>query len=178
MQDPCKWHRAVAYIYRTALFERCLAKLSKRGGTATEAAKKAEEFISSIMSGGASHGRKKFSYTWNGEYRIKHCKKINLVGAYRLVFIEKDGGYVLLYAGSHDDCFRWIERNKGLTCEVDHPSNAVRTSGGSTKQGDSLPEGVLEEREFVKRYEEEFMSRVDENMLLRVFSGWSRESEE
>ncbi|MFZ2411910.1 MAG: hypothetical protein WAW23_10095, partial [Candidatus Methanoperedens sp.] len=72
-------------LYRTPQFERCLDDLRReKGGAAVMAAKKVDEFMSCLVSGD-EHTRKKFSYTWNGEYRIKHCRKIDLVDAYRLV---------------------------------------------------------------------------------------------
>jgi len=137
-------------------------------------AKKVDEFISCLASGGDKHTRKKFSYTWNGEYRIKNCKKIDLVGAYRLVLIQKDHCFVLLYVGSHDDCFRWIERNKGLSYEVDHTTHAITVIQDAVEGADVLPEDVLEAKKFMERYEQELMRQLDDDLLARIFSGWCR----
>ena len=135
------------------------------------AARKVDEFICCLVSGD-EHTRKKFSYTWNGEYRIKHCKKIDLVGAYRLVLIQKDNYFILLYAGSHDDCLRWIERNKGLTYEVDWAANAMSIVRDSHNDADELPEDVLEEKIFVERYEKKLLEQLDDELLARIFTGW------
>jgi hypothetical protein len=141
------------------------------------AARKADEFISCLIRGG-DHTRKKFSFTWNGEYRIKNCKKIDLVGAYRLVLIQKDSCFIFLYAGSHDDCFRWIERNKGLSYEVDQMTHAINVILDSGADGDVLPEDVLEEKRFVEQYEQRLMKQVDDDLITRVFSGWCRSDQD
>jgi hypothetical protein len=73
----------------------------------------------------------------------KNCRKIDLVGAYRLVLIQKDQHFIFLYAGSHDDCFRWIEGNKGLTYTIEHSGNVVTISGESSEQDDDLPPDIL-----------------------------------
>jgi len=88
-------------------------------------AKKADDFIMSLSHNNGASEREKFSFTCNGEYRIKNCKKIDLIGAYRLVMINKDNRFILLYIGSHDECFRWIERNKGLSYEIDYSTEAI-----------------------------------------------------
>ena len=164
-------------VYRTPQFERCLDDLRReKGGTAAMAARKVDEFITGLVSDGDNEGRIKFSYTWNGEYRIKNCKKIDLVGAYRLVLIQKDLHFIFLYAGSHDDCFRWIEGNKGLTYTIEHSANVVKLSRESSEQHDDLPPDVLEQRKFIEQHEEEFMRQLDENTLLRIFPGWYKGS--
>jgi len=165
------------FVYRTPQFERCLEDLRwEKGGSAAMAARKVDEFIRSLVSGD-EHTRKKFSYTWNGEHRIEHCKKIDLVGAYRLVLIQKDQHFIFLYAGSHDDCFRWIERNKGLSYEVDdatHTSIIVPEAG---KERDT-PGDVLEEKIFVERYEKKLMEQLDDDLLARIFPGWSKNDQD
>lgn len=135
------------------------------------AARKADEFISGLVNGGNNHVRKKFSFTWNGEYRIKNCKKIDLAGAYRLVLIQKDHYFVLLYVGSHDDCLRWIERNKGITYEVEQATQVVKISRDSIQRDDSLPKDVLEEKRYVKKCEEKLRKQLDDNILCKIFSG-------
>jgi len=77
------------YVYLTAQFERCLADLRKKGGTASDAAERIDVFIQNLMRNGNGTGREQFRYTRNGEYRIRHCKKISLGCGYRLVLIKK-----------------------------------------------------------------------------------------
>ena len=77
------------YVYLTAQFERCLVDLRKKGGTASDAAERIDVFIQNLMRNGNGTGREQFRYTRNGEYRIRHCKKISLGCGYRLVLIKK-----------------------------------------------------------------------------------------
>jgi len=161
-------------LCKTPLFERCLDDLRRKGGTASDAAGRIDVILRNLVQSGDGTEREKFRYTRNGEYRIRHCKKISLGCGYRLVFIQKDSCYVLLYAGTHDDCLRWIERNKGLSYEVDHTTHTISVVQDAGADGDVLPEDVLEARQFVERYERELMKHLDDDLLARIFSGWCR----
>jgi mRNA-degrading endonuclease YafQ of YafQ-DinJ toxin-antitoxin module len=162
----------VYFLCKTSQFERCLDDLRKKGGTATDAAERIDEILRNLMHTADRPEREQFRYTRNGEYRIKHCKKISLGCGYRLVFTQKDGCYVFLYAGSHDDCFRWIERNKGLTYELDWAANSMSIVHTTDKDADELPEDVLEEKIFVERYEKKLMAQIDDELLASIFTGW------
>jgi hypothetical protein len=165
-------------LYKTPLFERCLDDLRRKGGTASDAAGRIDVFVRNLVQSDNCTKREKFRYTRNSEYRIRHCKKISLGCGYRLVFIQKDSCYVLLYAGTHDDCFRWIERNKGLSYEVDHSTHAVSVVQDAGADGETLPEDVLEAKKFVERYERELMRQLDEDLLAKIFSGWYRNDQQ
>ncbi|MEW6110364.1 MAG: hypothetical protein AB1632_14530 [Nitrospirota bacterium] len=164
----------IIYLHRTPLFDRCLDNLRKRKGTASMAAKKVDEFVGALTQQKVWRERKKFGFTWNGEYRIKNCKKIDLVGGYRLICIKKDRHLVLLYVGSHDECFRWIERNKGLTYGVDRATDPVSVLHDGSRQVCSLPEDVLEEQKYIEEYEDKLMKRIDENVLCKIFPGFHK----
>jgi hypothetical protein len=161
------------FLYRTPLFDRCLDNLRAKGGTASVAARRVDEFMQLIRQDG-DRVREKFSFTWNGEYRIKHCRKIDISCGYRIVCIKRDCHLILLYVGSHDDCFRWIERNKGLRYDINPETIGVRLECEKRYQDDALPADVLEETEFVREYEESFMRQLDDEMLLRIFPGWQK----
>ena len=162
------------HLYRTPQFERCRTDLRKKGGSASEAAESIDAFIQNLMRNGNGTGREQFRYTRNGEYRIRHCKKISLGYGYRLVLIQKDGCYIFLYAGSHDDCFRWIERNKGLSYGMDWASDSVDTVRETRERAaDDLPDDLLEEKTFTEQYEKKIMEQLDDNTLARIFSGLS-----
>jgi hypothetical protein len=155
------------YIYRTVVFERCLADLRNRKGTALMAARKVEEFLQ-FLTQEVQSPREKYRLTSNGEHRIKNCKKIDLVGGYRLVCIQKDNHLALLYVGSHDDCFRWIERNKGMKYETDDPIHEVRVRRYE-QPCDPLSQEYLDERRFLAEYEENLMKRIDDKVLTNIF---------
>jgi hypothetical protein len=161
----------VLFVHRTAIFDRSLEDLSRKGGTASVAARKADEVIRLITRTEGKGVREQFRFTRNGEYRIRYCRKYDLGGGYRLVFLRKDSHLVLLYVGSHDDCFRWIERNKGLTYEIDDTTHAIRVICDAPTKDDSILHDVIEEERLVDEYEAALMSRIDDNVLRKIFSG-------
>jgi hypothetical protein len=56
--------------------------------------------------------------THQGESRIRHCVKYDLVGACRLVTIQHQGLCICLFVGTHDDSSAWLEKNRGLVPTV------------------------------------------------------------
>ncbi len=52
--------------------------------------------------------------TNHGESRIQHCIKYDLQGACRLITVQHNDVCFLMFAGTHDDCTDWLERNKGI----------------------------------------------------------------
>ena len=161
-------------LYKTPLFERCLDDLRRKGGIASDAAERIDVILRNLVQSEGNTEREKFRYTRNGEYRIRSCRKIALGCGYRLVFIQKDSCYVILYAGTHDDCFRWIERNKGLSYEVDYTTHTISVVQDAGEGADVLPEDVLEAKKFVEQYEQKLMRQLDDDLLARIFSGWCR----
>lgn len=160
----------VTEIQRTALFERCLDDLLKKGGAAGTAAKKAEEFILAVTGEDGQSLREKFSFTRHGEARIKNCRKVDLGGGYRIICLFKDGRLVLLYAGSHDDCSRWLMRNRRMNYKFDN-AGKLSTARKFEPQKEPVPENPAEDCQLADWYESELMSKIDDAMLRKVFSG-------
>ncbi|MGO9378122.1 MAG: hypothetical protein ACLPN1_16095 [Dissulfurispiraceae bacterium] len=161
----------ILFVHRTPIFDRCLNDLRDRGGTDSLAAKRVDEIICSLTSRGNESAKDRFRVTRKGERRISNCKKIVLGCGYRLVCMQKDSHLVLLYVGPHDDCFRWIEHNKGLDYETEDLTRAIKVLCDSDATANHLPEDVLEERKFAEAYEADLMSRIDDDVLYMVFSG-------
>ncbi|MCM2359090.1 MAG: hypothetical protein NDI77_13140, partial [Geobacteraceae bacterium] len=42
------------------------------------------------------------------------CFKYDLGNGYRIIAVRDEDALILLYIGSHDDCDRWLEHNRGL----------------------------------------------------------------
>jgi hypothetical protein len=161
----------ILFVHRTSLFERCLDDLRGQGGTASFATIRVDEIIRNITDQENRPARERFRFTRKGEYRISKCRKIALGCGYRLVCIQKDCHLVLLYVGTHDDCFRWIERNKGYEYDIDDVTKAVQISCDRISHENRLPEDVLEERKFAEAYETALMSKIDDDVLYKVFPG-------
>jgi len=159
-------------LHRDPLFDRTLQELRSKGGYAAVAAGKADAFIA-VLSGGAGAGdRDKFRFTRKGEYRIKNCRKLDLGCGYRIVCIQKDQRLVLLYIGTHDDCFRWIERHR--TAEYDLESvaeDAWMQVGDGRPAGRTSREQVSEEDRFAEEYETSLIGQLDDDVLRKIFSG-------
>ena len=101
-------------IHRTERFDRCLQNLRQDGGDAAIAAEKAELLIREIAQGRSSSLERRWK-TNNGEARIDGCRKFYIGHRYRLVCVKEDKQILLLLAGTHDDCDRWLERNRGAS---------------------------------------------------------------
>jgi hypothetical protein len=158
----------VLFIHRTATFKRNLENLRRKGGTGSLAAEKANEVIRNVSCGKREDARQQFRFTRNGEYRIKNCMKYDLGCGYRLVFIWRNSHITFIYIGSHDDCCRWIDRNKGRIDEVEDTTHAMRIICGASV-ADSKCKAALEEDE----YEARLMSRIDDRVLRKIFSGFA-----
>jgi hypothetical protein len=152
-------------IQRTVSFDRKLAMLRRKRGAGSLAAEKAEEIMRSISFGKENDSRERFRLTRNGEYRIKSCIKYDLRFGYRLVCLRRDSHIVFLYIGSHDDCCRWMDRNRGNFGEE---VNATTTTAPviCDASTDDFAEAPEEDE-----YEANLMSRIDDKILRRIFSG-------
>jgi len=162
----------ILFVHRTPSFNRSLENLRGKGGLASLMAGKAEEIIEFLTnSGSKEYFRKKFKLTWNRENRIKYCKRYNLGDGYRLICLQKGSHLVLLYVGSHDDCFRWIERNKKLTYEIEETDQTIQNIGNTSTLGYSVSPDRLKEESLFDEYEANLMSRINEDVLKKIFSG-------
>lgn len=70
---------------------------------------------------------KGFPLTRHGESRIKNCRKYRLNESCRLVTVVNDDRCWLLYAGSHNDCEKWLNKNKGLVPSVGRDGSCITT---------------------------------------------------
>lgn len=166
------------FIHRDPEFDKCLEALHSEGGIASQAAKRADDIIAQIMLKGEQFFLETGKITRKGEYRIKYCKKFDLVSGYRLVFIKQDNHVILCYIGTHDDCFRWLERNKGLKYELNDATNTMQITSVAMTSDDTLPDDVLEERRFVEEYEEALMKKIDDRALRPLFAGWFKQAQD
>jgi hypothetical protein len=158
-------------IHRTALFDQCLKDLRKKGGTPETAAKKAEDFIRAVSGQDGRAIREKFSFTRHGEARIRNCRKIDLSAGYRLVSLLKDGQLVLLYAGSHDECSRWLMRNRRMNYEFNEAEHADSASRELILIKETEPAVLEGDKQCIDEYEADLMSKIDDTVLRKVFSG-------
>jgi hypothetical protein len=162
----------VLFVRHTTIFNRKLECLRRKGGSGSLAAKKADELINNILCGKIEGTRQRFRLTRNGEFRIKHCMKYDLGCGYRLAFIRKGDHIVFIYIGSHDDCCRWIDRNKGLIHETEDRAHEMRIRCNSQIDRHKQKEELQEDE-----YETNLMSKIDDKILRQIFSGFAKLNE-
>lgn len=92
--------------------------LKKKGGPFTKAANRVNALIGEI-SNGAEDPFQGWTVTRNNETRIPKCKKYDITGRSRLVTVQTERTCILLYAGSHENADRWIERHRGVRFKAD-----------------------------------------------------------
>jgi len=155
------------YIHREASFRRSLETLARGDKTASMAASRAEEVIEKLASGDYQAIEIVSRRTKHGELRISGCRKYNLGAGYRLVCVKQEGYLVATYVGSHDDCNRWIENNRGFELELPSLSDSLLVSENceSNRRRDS------ENEEHEPDYDDILMAKIDQKILRQVFCG-------
>lgn len=156
----------IYYVHHDYRFEKYLNELRERGGTALSAVKKAEEIMEKILAKGRENSYKVSKLTRKGELRIKSGIKYDLGNGYRLVCARRGPHLILLYIGTHDDCSRWLERNKGLKYEIELcGNNSMATQEIVSADSKSTTTDPAEE------YEKQLLKRIDDKILRNIFCG-------
>ena len=150
--------------------EKCLSSLRRAGKKAILAAAKAEAIIDRLQSG-EGVAEPVGNLTKHGENRIRGMTKYDLGNGYRLVTYRQGEDLFVLFAGTHDECHRWIENNRELTCgQIESRCTAI-----PVEREPARPAPL----EFAERDEPEdpfVFSRIDENLLRIVFCGLAEKS--
>jgi hypothetical protein len=144
--------------------------MTQAGGKAQDAADQAwniihlvaaEEQITQWLSSKLSH---------NGEARLQNGGKFDLGSGYRLVFIKKQGRFIFLYLGAHDECDTWIMNNRGVEPDPDQLEVIY------CHERQEKPEDEEELREPVKDPDDDrpLHEFIDQQTLREIFSGLCR----
>jgi hypothetical protein len=160
------------YIHREASFRRSLETLARGDKVASLAASRAEEIIEKLASGDYQAIEILSRRTKHGELRIDGCRKYNLGGGYRLVCVKQGGSLAATYVGSHDDCNRWIENNRGFELELPSLSDSLLVS----EKGEQNSHRDSEDEAHEPDYDDILMAKIDQKMLRQVFCGLCGES--
>jgi mRNA-degrading endonuclease RelE of RelBE toxin-antitoxin system len=157
-------------IHREASFKKALKALEKGDRAASAAAERAKEIISKLAAGEHQAIELQNRRTHNGELRIGGCRKYNLGGGYRLVCIKQKSRLLATFVGSHDDCNRWIENNRGFEKAV------LSTKLPSLHAKESATSHHGPKRQvFGSDCDDRFLARLDQKILRRIFNGISGE---
>ncbi|MBW2102715.1 MAG: type II toxin-antitoxin system RelE/ParE family toxin [Deltaproteobacteria bacterium] len=153
------------FVYREPQFQKLLDSLRKTGRRSAQAAKQAEEIMDRVAARNRFLPNHEHKLTKYGEGRIGGCRKFDLGGGYRLVYLKKGGHIFFLHVGTHDDCDLWIKNHRGVETEIDVRSCQVvfREKGKGGRR--------TEEQEPEPDYDELLMEKIDERLLRKVFHG-------
>ena len=162
----------IRFIHSNPRFEKRLNDLRRSERFGIAAAKRADKIIANLIQKGTMSIIETGRLSRHGEARISNCVKYDLGRGYRLVSVKRGDHLFLLYIGTHDDCHRWIEDNRGIIPDIHKNDDLTRTvynTGLPEKQEDQNNEQDLD-------YEDILMSRITEKDLRWVFRGLFRKS--
>ncbi len=155
-------------VYATARFEKQLLYLERTSRIGLLAVQRARDIISLLVLGDLQEQEIQSKRTKKGELRLKNCLKYDLGSGYRLICLRHDNDLYLLYVGSHDDCDRWLNRQRGGRLQI--PAENL-TSVEIEAETPSLQADSGEKTQETDEYEDELVNRLDDKILRRIFSG-------
>jgi hypothetical protein len=154
-------------VHYTPKFIENIEALRRQGGKSLTIAKKADRLIKEIVARGRNELLEVGRLTKRGELRIKRCRKYDLGDGYRLICLKEGKHLILLYVGTHDECSRWLERNKGLRYKIDDVKGTIV----ETREVEVVALAHTEERDPAYEYEEQLMGKIDDKILRKIFYG-------
>lgn len=107
------------------MLSQSIRALWNRGGQQQKAAEKVNQIIGALEMEG-DNALKRLPVTKNGETRIKNCVKYDLPGYCRLITIQENNICTFVFLGTHDECDKWLNNNKGLTLIIDD-NNSIKS---------------------------------------------------
>jgi hypothetical protein len=157
----------ITTLYLDAKLDKQLQALSRSDKKAALAAERAHEIVAKLQAG-RSPLAEAGAITKRGEQRIKGCIKYDLGSGYRLVALKQGRDFYLLYAGSHDDCHRWIENNRELSLtDVRRRSRRLMVDQSPTQANcDDADNTTMDWKET-----DNFSQELDDRQLRTLFSG-------
>jgi hypothetical protein len=153
-------------IHLDPKLEKCLAALRKGCRRDTLAAERVESIIEELKRGKTPPGQV-CAFTGGGEARIKGCRKYNLGAGYRLVTLKQGSDLYLLFAGTHDECARWIENNRDrlpLKMIAERSRTLRRDARKPATETENSPPPEAES-------DEDWIPPLDDQDLRVIFSG-------
>ncbi|MCF8057437.1 MAG: hypothetical protein K9K37_12475 [Desulfocapsa sp.] len=155
-------------IIRTTSFDKHLNLLCKTGKRGALAAGRAELIIENLPRIPWHSPEILCRRTKKGELRIKNCEKYDLGGGYRLICTRKGKHLFLLFVGTHDDCDRWLENNKGMEPEIDINDKSISFKEKASLLIETFPD---EAETDIDVYEQELLEKIDDKTLRYIFRG-------
>jgi mRNA-degrading endonuclease RelE of RelBE toxin-antitoxin system len=162
----------INFVYKTSFFEKCINNLKEKGGFASDMADKVEKTIKKIIQSKSLSARR---LTKNGEHRLKGIIKFDLGSGYRLICTVFEETLFLLYIGTHDDCDRWIKRNRGRKIKIDSSINKAEffeEDDDDERDLEDIYKEVMAIRGYNDEYEKNLLNQIDQSTLNRLLQNW------
>lgn len=157
----------ITTLYLDAKLDKQLQALSRSDKKAALAAERANEIVGKLQAGSPPLDEAG-STTKRGELRIKGCIKYNLGSGYRLVTLKQGRNLYLLYAGSHDNCHRWLENNRELSvADIRRRSRRIRVD----KSHIQVRCNDTDHKTMDWKETDNFSQELDDRQLRTIFSG-------
>ena len=142
-------------VGRTAPFQRLLERHRRRPGCPANAARKAEQILSTLAAGEGLCPWEAGSLTRWGDARIPGCVKYELGGGYRLICRRHGGTLAALFLGNHEECHTWLRDCRGqedVAVDANPVSNTSAIPGQQEEDppfepSPNLPETTLTDSE-------------------------------
>ncbi len=103
-----------AIIYDPVQFYKKLERMEKAKNKSSIAARQAREIINSLADKNYLSHEVRIKLSQDGEARIKNCIKFQLVDGHRMIAVKRDGWFIFLFLGTHDESDTWIKNNMGI----------------------------------------------------------------
>jgi len=157
--------------YRSKLFDRQIKALHRADKKGVSAAERAEKLICDISHGAISEAELLTKKTKNGELRLNNCLKFDLGSGYRLICLREKVGLCFVFVGTHDACDRWLDKRRATSLSLEpEQMNPVENHHTQSVKPD-LPNELLDAE---KEYEQYIASKLDEETLNHLFSGFRK----
>ncbi|WP_459937019.1 hypothetical protein [Desulfonatronum parangueonense] len=159
-----------AIIYDPVQFNKKLEKMHLAGGKAAFAARQTEELIRELAESDNLDQKLSGKLTRNGEARMENCSKFHLVSGHRLVMVRKDGYFVLLFLGTHDEADNWIKNNAGSKLDLSRGEivSCPRRHAEPLLEDFLVEEACSLEDDY---YDLPLHEIIDQNTLKEIFQG-------
>lgn len=155
------------YVHFHTRFEKRLDALKHSEKMAVAAARKAEDIIYAILNEGDAPLTKKGKIARHGEARIKNCIKFDIGKGHRLVCVKDKEHIYLLFVGTHDDCYAWIENNRNYKPDPKAINLITRPILKQQNVNTQLIEEALNEAD----YEDLLLEKITDKDLKHIFRG-------
>jgi len=159
-----------AYMYAPDRFHKKLHKMTQAGGKTQDAADQAWKIIHLVAAEEQITPWLSSKLTHYGEARLQSGGKFDLGGGYRLVFMKKEGRFIFLSLGAHDECDTWVMNNRGIDPDLD----LVEVINSPAQQEE--PEEANDLREQIDDADDErpLHEVIDQQTLREIFPGLCR----